>query len=87
MDLGSSVPTIANLRALPCPTDALWPQVVFDLEYPGNPPYFYPDSTPCDRVQPLPLLSRLPSLHAVSSISVCPLACMQHTSKQFGLHA
>jgi hypothetical protein len=38
VDLGSSVPTIANLRALPCPTDALWPQVVFDLDYPGDPP-------------------------------------------------
>ena len=37
VDLGSSVPTIANLRALPCPTDALWPQVVFDLDYPGDP--------------------------------------------------
>ncbi len=36
VDMGSSVPTITNLRALPCPTDALWPQVVFDLDYPGG---------------------------------------------------
>ena len=35
VDLGSNVPTITNLRALPCPADALWPQVVFDLDYPG----------------------------------------------------
>lgn len=35
VDLGSTVPAISNLRALPCPTAALWPQAVFDLDYGG----------------------------------------------------
>ena len=35
VDLGSMVPTISNLRALPCPTAALWPQAVFDVDYGG----------------------------------------------------
>ena len=35
VELGSMVPAISNLRALPCPTAALWPQAVFDLDYGG----------------------------------------------------
>ena len=35
VELGSMVPGISNLRALPCPTEALWPQTVFDLDYGG----------------------------------------------------
>lgn len=35
VDLGSMVPGISNLHALPCPTEALWPQTVFDLDYGG----------------------------------------------------
>ena len=35
VELGSVVPAISNLRALPCPTAALWPQAVFDLDYGG----------------------------------------------------
>ena len=35
VELGSMVPGISNLRALPCPTGVLWPQSVFDLDYGG----------------------------------------------------
>ena len=35
VELGSMVPAISNLQALPCPTAALWPQAVFDLDYGG----------------------------------------------------
>ncbi|KAK9842538.1 hypothetical protein WJX81_005057 [Elliptochloris bilobata] len=36
VDLGSAVPTVRNLRALPTPTAAIWPQVLFDLDYEGG---------------------------------------------------
>ena len=35
VDVGSSVPMIHNVRALPTPTTAIWPQVMFDLHYTG----------------------------------------------------
>ncbi|KAK9815183.1 hypothetical protein WJX73_010239 [Symbiochloris irregularis] len=35
IDLGSAVPHIANLRALPTPDALIWPQVMFDLAYEG----------------------------------------------------
>ena len=35
VELGSMVPGISNLGALPCPTGVLWPQSVFDLDYGG----------------------------------------------------
>jgi hypothetical protein len=36
VDMGCKVPGISNLRALPCPSADIWPQVVFDLDYPGS---------------------------------------------------
>ena len=36
VDLGSTVPGISNLRALPCPTANIWPQAIFDLDYGGE---------------------------------------------------
>lgn len=36
IDIGSSVPHISNLRALPTPDAVIWPQVMFDLEYEGE---------------------------------------------------
>lgn len=35
VDMGSRVPGISSLRALPCPSASVWPQVVFDVDYPG----------------------------------------------------
>ena len=34
--MGSTVPHITNLRALPTPSDSIWPQAVFDLDYAGG---------------------------------------------------
>ena len=34
--MGNTVPHIANLRALPTPSDSIWPQAVFDLDYSGG---------------------------------------------------
>ncbi|KAK9817962.1 hypothetical protein WJX72_004986 [[Myrmecia] bisecta] len=36
IDLGHAVPAIRNLRGLPSPTAAIWPQAMFELEYDGN---------------------------------------------------
>lgn len=41
VELGSMVPGISNLRALPCPTGVLWPQAVFDLDYGGMVPVLH----------------------------------------------
>lgn len=35
IDMGSAVPRIYNLRALPTPDTLIWPQIMFDLEYEG----------------------------------------------------
>ena len=34
--MGSTVPHITNLRALPTPSNSIWPQAVFDLDYSGG---------------------------------------------------
>ena len=36
IDIGSKLPAIHNLRALPSPTATIWPQAMFDLDYEGN---------------------------------------------------
>lgn len=36
MDMGSCVPGISNLKALPSPSPNLWPQFLFDLDYSGE---------------------------------------------------
>jgi len=35
VDVGCTVPTVRNLRALPTPGAAIWPQALFDLDYEG----------------------------------------------------
>lgn len=37
VDIGSSVPMVHNVRALPTPTATIWPQIMFDLHYTGTP--------------------------------------------------
>jgi len=39
VDVGCTVPTVRNLRALPTPNAVIWPQVLFDLDYEGALPY------------------------------------------------
>ena len=34
--MGSKLPAIHNLRALPTPTTTIWPQAIFDLDYEGR---------------------------------------------------
>ena len=37
IDLGSGVPLIHNLQAMPSPGSAIWPQLLLDFEYEGKP--------------------------------------------------
>ena len=35
ISVGTSVPAISNFRALPTPGNAIWPQILLDIEYQG----------------------------------------------------
>lgn len=37
VDLGRGVPHISNLQALASPTQTIWPQALFDLDFTGEP--------------------------------------------------
>ncbi len=53
VDVGCTVPTVRNLRALPTPGAAIWPQALFDLDYEGARP-----APPCRAAPPLLLWAR-----------------------------
>ncbi len=36
VDCGGAAPTLRNLRALPQPSSAVWPQLLFDMRYQGE---------------------------------------------------